>query len=318
MIDGLIMQKLMPITDEEHRLLNSDGNFDRDMYMSSDRNVINSEKMLEEGKLITIRSHPRFIDFPPHSHDFIEVAYVCSGSAVHIVNGTRVELKEGELLFLNPHAVEEILKVEETDISVNFIILPQFFDKALDMLGEEETPLKSFIIDSMSGMPSGSDYLHFKVADVLPVQNLIENLIYTLVFDIPNNRQINQTTMGLLIIQLLNHTDLLSVEDKTDALLVEVFRYIEENYSRGALGELAKKLHCDLYWLSREIKRKTGSNYTELLQKKRLSQAEFLLRTTKINIADIAIEVGYDNVSYFYRIFSKHTGMSPREYRKCK
>ncbi len=318
MLDNEILQKLLTITDEEQKILDGKGNIDRDIYMPKNSNVINSEKLLHQGKLITIRPHTRFIDFPPHSHDYVEVVYMCSGSSVHIINDERVVLNCGELLFLSCDAVHEIKKTNQNDIAVNFIILPQFFDKALYMLGQEDSPIKSFIIDSLGGKSSSIKYLHFKVSDVLPIQNLVENLIYTLIGETRNKRQLNQMTFGLLLLQLTAFSERLSVSDKTEALLIEVYNYIEENYKNGSLQMLAERLHCDFYWLSREIKRKTGKTYTDLLQEKRISQAEFLLSTTSINVSDISVAVGYENVSYFHRIFTKATGMSPNKYRNCK
>ena len=46
-----------------------------------------------------------------------------------------------------------------------------------------------------------------------------------------------------------------------------------------------------------------------------MAQAAFLLKTTKMNVADIAISVGYENVSYFHRLFGKTYGLSPKKYR---
>lgn len=48
----------------------------------------------------------------------------------------------------------------------------------------------------------------------------------------------------------------------------------------------------------------------ELLQEKRLNQAAYLLEHTAMSVADIAVTVGYDNISYFHRIFSKRYGMA--------
>lgn len=318
MISQQIIDMLSPITEEEYEILNNKGMIDQSIYMEKGSNIVNSKKLLCQGKLIRIRPHTRFIDFPKHSHDYIEVVYMCKGKTTHIINGNTIILEAGELIFLNTNAVQEIKQAGADDIAVNFIILPQFFDKVLDMIGEEETPLKSFVLDCLSRKNTGNSYLYFKVADILPVQNLVENLLHTLISDVPNKRNVNQITMGLLFLQLMNYTDRLCIEQHTDALLLKVFRYIEENYNTGSLSQLAQTLHYDLYWLSREIKRLTGKNYTELLQEKRLSQAAFLLRTTGINIADISLAVGYENISYFHRLFSKKYGISPREYRICK
>ena len=74
-------------------------------------------------------------------------------------------------------------------------------------------------------------------------------------------------------------------------------------------------LHCDVAWLSREVKRRTGRTYTELLQERRLQQAAWLLEHTHQRVSDIALSVGYENVSYFHRIFQKRFGRSPKKYR---
>ena len=107
-------------------------------------------------------------------------------------------------------------------------------------------------------------------------------------------------------------TDMASVQQK---FVIQVLSYVEEHYQSGELTELANELHYDIYWLSREIKRRTGKTYTELVQTKRLTQASYLLRTTAMNVADIAMAVGYDNISYFHRIFQKKYGMTPKKYR---
>ncbi|MBQ6830441.1 MAG: helix-turn-helix domain-containing protein [Clostridia bacterium] len=317
MVSKDIVMRLSAVTEEERFILEKTA-IDPNLYMEHGSDVINSKKLLEQGKLITIRPHPRFVEFPPHRHDYVEMVYMCSGETTHMVDGNEVTLREGELLLLNTRAVQSIRKAGAEDIAVNFIILLPFFDKALQFMGEEDTPLRSFILGCFGEKDAPSGYLHFKVGDVLPIQNLVENLLYTLIDDIPNKRNVNQMTMGLLFLQLINHADRIQTSTKGEALLLQVLRYVEEHYSTGSLSELARLLHYDLYWLSREIKTMTGKTYTELLQEKRLSQAAYLLFTTNLNVAHIARSVGYENVSYFHRLFSERFGMSPRQYRLCK
>ena len=325
MVREEILEYLRPITEEEQAALDGREEVDRSLYVKDAENliankegkldVINSEKLLENGRIITVRPHTRFVHFPEHRHDYIEVIYMCSGSTTHIINGTELKLQEGELLFLGQNATQEILPAGEDDIAVNLIVLPQFFDTALQMMGEEESPLHRFIIDVLTG-ENATGYLYFQVSDILPVQNLMENLLYTLIHNSPNRRNINQTTMGLLFLQLLNYTDRLFYEDDSEEeAVVQVLQYIENHYNDGSLSECADLLHYDFYWLSREIKKQTGKNYTDLLQEKRMAQAAFLLKTTKMNVADIALSIGYENVSYFHRLFGKTYGLSPKKYR---
>ncbi len=60
----------------------------------------------------------------------------------------------------------------------------------------------------------------------------------------------------------------------------------------------------------------TGQNYKDLLQIKRLNQAAYLLSHTRAAVSEISVAVGYDNTSYFHRIFREYYKMSPKEYRR--
>ena len=64
------------------------------------------------------------------------------------------------------------------------------------------------------------------------------------------------------------------------------------------------------------MKRNTGNSFKELLLRKRMDKAEQLLIETQLSVSDIILAVGYDNTSYFYRVFRERHGISPREYRE--
>ncbi len=317
MIHPSILKRLSPLTEEELAILGGQTAIDRTLYMDGTRDVITGDKLLEPGKLITVRPHTRFIRFPKHTHDYVEMVYMCTGSTTHIVNGTRVTLREGELLILGQNAVQEIEAAGETDIAVNFIIRPTFFSGVLPYLGERDTSLRRFLIDCLV-TPKEASYLLFRVSDVASIRNLVENLLFTMSEPSPNKRELQQMTMGLLFLQLMDHTEMLEVESFEQGAIVSVLRYIEERYRDGSLTEIADRLHYDLHFLSRLIKRSTGKTYTELLQKKRLSQAAWLLENTDRNVNEIALSVGYENVSYFHRLFREAYGRSPKSYRDCK
>lgn len=315
-----LLKQLKTITKEEKELLGGRKEIDRRIYMQDDTTRIDSRLLLEKGKLITLRPHTRFAHFPGHTHNYVEMVYMCSGKTKHIINQNEVILEKGELLLLSQNALQEIFPAGENDIAVNFIILPQFFDVAINLMGEEKNDLRDFLINTLRNENSSGGYLHFKVSDIIPIQNLIENLIWTLANHQVNKRSINQITMGLLFLQLANHTETLSTNEgvSNQNLMFKVMRYIEENYVRGSLSEAAELLNCNEYWLSRYIKKEMGKTFTELIQQKRLNQAGFLLRTTSVKVIDICQSVGYENASYFHRIFREYYGVSPHKYRANK
>ncbi len=315
-----LIDELMKITEEERQILEGAAEVDKQLYQSDvtkSTYEIDAKRLLEAGKLITIRKHTRFVHFPAHTHNYVEIIYMCQGTTHHVINGTDVMLRKGELLFLNQNSVQEIYPAGEEDIAVNFIVLPEFFDHSLRMMESENNPLRSFVVECMTGANQDAGYLHFKAADILPIQNLVENLIWTLMNRQQNKRSINQVTMGLLLLQLMSNVDAVETDAKSEdqKLVMTVLNYIEEHYREGELSDLAEELHYDFYWLSKEIKKRTGQTYTELVQQKRLSQAGYLLKSTAMKVSDVAAAVGYENISYFHRIFRKKYGMTPRAYR---
>ena len=314
-----LLDELMKVTPEEQAILDGKTQIEKGIYMSSEKkqNVIEARKLLDAGKLIQVRPHTRFVHFPAHTHDYVEMIYMCAGDTRHVIDGDDVILKEGEILLLNQKAVQEIHPAGEKDIAVNFIILPEFFDYTLRLMGEEKSLLRDFVVDCLTGENASGGYMHFKVGDVLPIRNLLENLIWTIWNRQPNRRSINQVTMALLFLQLMNHTERLETNaaNSPQHLMIDVLGYIEEHYRDGGLHELARLLHYDVYWLSKEIKKLSGKNYTELVQEKRLNQAGYLLAHTNMSVMDIGLAVGYDNSSYFHRLFQKQYGMTPRNYR---
>ena len=202
------------MTQEESRILAGETQIDRSLYMDGTRDVISGDKLLPAGRIITIRPHTRFTAFPEHTHDYVEMVYMCAGETRHVINGTPILLQAGELLMLGQHARQSI---------------------------EFETPEQNAVLS--------------------------------------------------------------------------VLRSIEEHYADGSLTGIAGQLHYELPYLSRLIRQTTGKNYTELLQEKRLSQAAWLLRNTEKHVDEIALSVGYENISYFHRIFAARFGSSPRKYR---
>ena len=158
-----LLKYLQQISPEEQSILDGQHNIKKDLYTSRKDFVIDSKKLLDKGRLIEVRPHTRFAHFPKHSHNYVEMVYMCTGTTTHIINGNdRIVLNEGDLLLLNQHVTQEILPASEKDIAVNFIILPEFFDRPFSMI-EQENVLRDFLISTLSANnTSASSYLHFQ------------------------------------------------------------------------------------------------------------------------------------------------------------
>ena len=320
-----LLNRLSAITPEEQEILDGRETIDRSLYYRADQaankrnrpDEIDAALVLTNGKLIDMRLHTRFIHFPEHTHNYVEFVYMCQGSTTHIIDGNRILLKEGDLLFMNQNARQEILSAGEKDIAVNFMIVPHFFDTVLRNLENESGALRDFLISCLTDRDMGGNYLYFDAADILPVQNLMENMIWIMLNEPKNRRTLSQNTITLLFLTLIDQASHLHVSGNSyeQRLMLHLFNYIDTQYQNASLSEFASEQGEDIYTLSRFIKKKTGRTFKDLLVEKRLRQAEYLLSNTALPIADIALSVGYENTSYFHRIFRETYGMSPRDMR---
>jgi YesN/AraC family two-component response regulator len=99
--------------------------------------------------------------------------------------------------------------------------------------------------------------------------------------------------------------------------VIHVKEFIDQNYSEDLwLTGLSKKFNIESTYLSKTFKNITGENMMLYISRTRVEKAKTLLHKKELNITDIALLVGYDDYSYFSRVFKKITGLSPREYRE--
>lgn len=316
-----LLEYLRKITPEEQAILHGGDGIRQELYTSRKEFVVDSQKLLEKGQLIEIRPHTRFAHFPRHRHNYAEMVYQCAGTATHIMDHDKqqeaVVLQAGDLLFLNWNASHEILPTGAEDLAVNFIILPPFFSRPISMI-ERENILQDFLLSTLTGTADGPGYLHIRARGLVPVENLLESMMWTIIDRGIGSNTIIETSMGLLFMNLSMYAAVInrtSREQTEENMVFTTLKYIEDCYAHGTLSEAARMLERPEYYVSRLLKKHTGANFKELLQRRRLQQAAYLLSHTPLTVEVILERIGYDNSSYFYRRFRQHYGCSPREYR---
>lgn len=96
----------------------------------------------------------------------------------------------------------------------------------------------------------------------------------------------------------------------------EAVAYIDKNYFEElTLASLAEKYCVESTYFSRIFKQETGENLMLYITGKRMEKAKEIIRNADISMAEVAFMVGYDDYTYFSKVFKKMTGMSPRDYR---
>lgn len=97
-----------------------------------------------------------------------------------------------------------------------------------------------------------------------------------------------------------------------------IIKYLNSNFANDiSLTEVSDKLNINPGYASQLLKKEIGKNYLEYLTTLRIENACKLLKTTDLNVNQIAEKSGYDDFLYFRKIFKKSTGHTPSEYREA-
>ena len=97
----------------------------------------------------------------------------------------------------------------------------------------------------------------------------------------------------------------------------KAFGYMQANYDKEvALADVAKEVNMPEASFSRFIKKRTGKTFVDSLNEIRLGHASRLLIDTTQTISEVSYKCGFNNLSYFNRIFRRKNGCTPREFRQ--
>jgi len=96
----------------------------------------------------------------------------------------------------------------------------------------------------------------------------------------------------------------------------QIVAYIQENYTQDiTLKSVAQRFYFNPSYFSSYFSNHYNEGFNEYLNRLKIKEAAYLLSTTRKNITEISVHVGYSDHSYFCKVFKKIMGATPKEYR---
>jgi AraC-like DNA-binding protein/mannose-6-phosphate isomerase-like protein (cupin superfamily) len=260
-----------------------------------------------------------------HCHDYFQIWYVAKGAFHHTVSGERFAIAAGDIFVVSPftlHSVE----------------IPS--DQKLEIYGCEFMP--SFINERLEEKPA--DHSFFDVAYVeyflrresriqskISLENVIEvrvrNLMREMLAEYERRSPFFQILLKANLLLLLSilvrqvNRELVDAgfekSEKYKNIMTGVIEYIHTNYHENlkldtlcSIANLSRSTFCGLF------KEWTGKTFNRYVTDLRIFHAIGMLMRPELSVTDVCYSTGFNELSYFCRIFKKYTGISPTYFRK--
>lgn len=298
----------------------------KDIQLPADAPTIMSNTLLEQyffgdsTRDVCLVVNARYC--PPFWHhlNFIKIMYVLNGEIlINISAKDRIILKRGHFIIVPPNMKQSVFSYHDDDIVINIFLRASTFEQTFASLLLASNDLAPFFWKVMYGKDESS-LIWFQMDSDPYLDEIICNMLDE--SDEPRsggNFYMISNVMAFLGHALYHHRDTISSIWNTqlqDNTFPAVIQYIHDNYNTITLPSLAEHFGRSEGYMSRYIRQETGYSLTYLLKEFKMKQAGKMIRDTNFSIAQVMYEVGYTDISYFYRAFKEYYGMTPLNFRK--
>ncbi len=283
--------------------------------------------MLDNQRSDTIDTTPLPADAPApggHTHDFVELVYVRSGSGLHWHNTLRHSVYAGDCYVILPgdeHTYRSTSKLRITNVLFYPEILEPYRETLLACPGFR----RFFTTEPLFREESSFRHkLHLSLSNQKRLTVLLDELEREL-RERGDAYQVTCAGLFMQIVVLLSRAFDQTFEtgnvrrqfEGKDDLVSAAIAYLEENYASDMrVEDIARSVFISPSRLSHVFKETTGVSLFDYLTRMRIDRACRLLTETDQSITAIAFSLGYHDSAYFTRLFSKNTGVSPSAYRR--
>jgi len=274
--------------------------------------LLSGEQYFSEKLQIYVNRNSESYELSEHYHNFLELSYVSEGTGTHHTGSESYQVSPGDL-FLIPMGISHVFRPSSVAknrqlIVYNCIVTMDTLIPLLELFPGGESLKKLLNLPSIFHTQDHSGAAH--------------HLFTSLYREYSIERMDRVVALYSLLIQLLvlysrmyelsgTNTNISGLEKMDELLDLLQLRYAETITT----SHLAEAYGVGERQFQRLFRKHTGMTLTQYIQNLRVRAACELLLTSAHKISYISEAVGYSNTPFFYDVFKKHIGISPREYR---
>lgn len=285
--------------------------------------VYSEEEWFQKGENILVCKHARYSPVSIHTHSFIEISYLLTGSCeetVYYPSGEteHLTLRQGDL-FIIPPKLRHSVAVFDDSILINILIRTSIMKDTLTGLIAGNQSLFRFFLYTLYENEN-PNYLLFQTDQDEDIIDAVLRMAAEFLHPDSYSQQSLLFLTGTLFTNLQRtYSDRIQFSQMTSAGITyvpQILNYIQQHYQTVTVEELSRHFAVSTSWISRVFHKNAKMTIADAIQQIRVQKACELLRSTSLSVQAIAEQVGYQDVTYFIRMFKKHQQITPLRYRK--
>ncbi|WP_167958755.1 AraC family transcriptional regulator [Anaerosporobacter faecicola] len=251
-----------------------------------------------------------------HWHEELEITLATHGKCMFRIDLKDFPVVEGDLVIMNPYVLHSCTPYkQETFTGETFVINMSMLDtihdscsiKFINPISDNKITFPTIIKPNMPGyqelkeyyLKATNTYMEKKKGFELELKGYLFLFLHTLFTNIP-----------------VEIPDPLNVDDAVTGKIKTILKYIRENYTEQlTVKDMAEQLNFSEYHFMRFFKKYLGVTCIEYINNYRLDVAARKLCTTNHSIMEVALETGFNNISYFNKLFKEKYKLTPKEFR---
>ena len=254
-----------------------------------------------------------------HYHSTYEIYYLLEGNRYHFIDRNIFFVQPGSLVFIAKNRIHKTSPAEQHFhhrflIEIEETVMEQWFTEMasgrLCSLFTDEMSIITLTAAQQTFLNTKLDAIKQEASQKREAcEEMIEYLLREiLLFSFRIKSEGNAAHISV--------RNLIGSETEKIRTVNRIAGYLADHYQESSsLDELASHFFTNKFYLTRIFKQVTGFTIREYLHIQRVQKAQEFLRSSLLPITEIALLVGFENVSYFEKIFRRYCMQSPREYR---
>ncbi|MCM3214650.1 AraC family transcriptional regulator [Niallia taxi] len=257
---------------------------------------------------------------PLHIHQYIELIYVYQGSCQIIMQEDVIDIEEGGIIMIDKNTPHTVMETTKEDIIIEIKLKHDYLSSSFLSRFTNRSIISQFLVDSLIDSRSTNKYLYFPFEASSNFNDIMEHIMCEYFEEDAFTSGMIDAYLFIMFTELIRHSNsLTSIErnnrTEKDLIVLNLLQYIESHCKECSLTAMADQFKYHPNYISAILKKATGKSFTDLLQIQRVNKAALYLTNSFMPIPEIAEEVGYSSVSFFYKKFNEIYQQTPKEYR---